>query len=73
VALRLAVPAGGILTHAATDIWNNADEFHYSFKTLTGSGTIEAQVLSVENTNGWAKAGLMIRETLDVGSKFIAV
>ena len=61
------------ITAAGTDIWNNADEFHYAFKTLTDSGSIEAQVLSVENTNGWAKAGVMIRETLDAGSKFAAV
>jgi len=61
------------ITAAGTDIWNNTDEFHYAFKTLTDSGSIEAQVLSVENTNGWAKAGVMIRETLDVGSKFAAV
>ena len=61
------------MTAAGTDIWNNADEFHYAFKTLTNGGSIEAQVLSVENTNGWAKAGVMIRETLDAGSKFVAV
>ena len=61
------------ITAVGADIWNNADEFHYAFKTLTDSGSIEAQVLSVENTNSWAKAGVMIRETLDAGSKFAAV
>jgi hypothetical protein len=30
-------------------------------------------VLSVDNTNPWAKAGVMIRETLEPGSKFAAV
>ena len=67
-------PAGTYtITAAGTDIWNNADEFHYAFRTLTDSGSIDAQVLSVDNTNGWAKAGVMIRETLDAGSKFAAV
>jgi hypothetical protein len=61
------------MTAAGVDIWNAADEFHYAFKTLAGAGSIEAQVLSVQNTNGWAKAGVMIRETLDAGSKFAAV
>ncbi|MHC4330920.1 MAG: LamG domain-containing protein [Planctomycetota bacterium] len=61
------------ITATGGDIWNDADEFHYAFKTLTGVGSIEAQVLSVENTNNWAKAGVMIRETLDPGSKFAAV
>jgi len=61
------------MTAAGADIWGQADQFHYAFKTLTGVGTIEAQVLSVDNTDPWAKAGVMIRETLDAGSKFAAV
>ena len=61
------------ITATGADIWNQADQFHYAFKMLTGVGTIEAQVLSVGNTDPWAKAGVMIRETLDAGSKFAAV
>jgi hypothetical protein len=65
----------GTYTMTATggDIWNDADEFHYAFKTLTGAGSIVAQVLSVDDTDPWAKAGVMIRETLGAGSKFAAV
>ena len=61
------------MTAAGADIWNDADEFHYAFKMLNGSGSMEAQVLSVQNTDPWAKAGGMIRETLEAGSKFAAV
>jgi hypothetical protein len=61
------------MTASGTDIWNTADEFHYAFKQLNGIGSITARVESVENTNPWAKAGVMIRETLDPGSKFAAV
>ena len=61
------------ITATGADIWNAADEFHYAFKTLTGPGSIVAQVLSVDNTDPWAKSGIMIRETLDAGSKFAAV
>ena len=61
------------MTATGADIWTYADEFHYAFKMLTGVGSIEAKVLSVDNTDPWAKAGVMIRETLDVGSKFAAV
>jgi len=57
------------MTGSGADIWNQSDEFHYSYKTLTGQGSIQAQVLSVDNTNVWAKAGVMIRETLDPDSK----
>jgi hypothetical protein len=67
----------GTFTMAASgvDVWGNADQFHYAFKTLTGAGSIVAKVQSVQNTNAWAKAGVMIRETLDAGSKhaFVAV
>jgi hypothetical protein len=67
-------PAGTYtMTASGADIWNDADEFHYAYKTLTGVGSIQAQVLSVDNTDPWAKAGVMIRETLEPGSKFAAV
>jgi len=57
------------MTASGTDIWGTADEFHFAYKMLTGAGTIVARVDSVQNTNVWAKAGVMIRETLDPGSK----
>jgi hypothetical protein len=56
------------MTGSGADIWGTADQFHFAFKTLTGAGSIVARVNSVENTNGWAKAGVMIRETLDADS-----
>ena len=61
------------ITATGWDIAGTADAFHYAYKTLTGVGSIEAQVLSVGNTDQWAKAGVMIRETLEAGSKFAAV
>ena len=67
-------PAGTYtMTATGTDIWGSADQFHFAFKMLTGVGSIQAKVLSVGNTDVWAKAGMMIRETLDPGSKFAAV
>ena len=61
------------ITATGADIAGTADQFHYAYKTLTGVGSIEARVLSVGDTDQWAKAGVMIRETLDAGSKFAAV
>ena len=61
------------MTSTGADIWFAADEFHYAYKILSGVGSIQAQVLSVDNTDPWAKAGVMIRETLDDDSKFAAV
>jgi len=63
-------PAGTYtMTDASVDIFGTADQFHFAFKMLTGPGSIVARVNSVQNTNVWAKAGVMIRETLDAGSK----
>jgi hypothetical protein len=67
------------MTGSGDDIWNMPDyagagdgnyhdEFHFAYKTLTGAGTIIARVDSVSDTHDWAKAGVMIRETLDANS-----
>jgi hypothetical protein len=66
-------PAGTYtMTASGADIWNvngvEADEFHFAYKTLTGAGSIVAKVNSVQNTNAWAKAGVMIRESLSPDS-----
>jgi len=57
------------MTGSGADIWNvdgvEADEFHFAYKMLNGAGSIVAKVESIDNTNNWAKAGVMIRETLD--------
>jgi hypothetical protein len=57
------------MTGSGADIWAvngvEADEFHFAYKILTGEGSIIAKVESMQNTNEWAKAGVMIRETLD--------
>jgi len=62
-------PAGiYTMTGSGTDIWDVADEFHFAYKTLTGVGSIVARIQSVDNTNNWAKAGVMIRQSLEPGS-----
>jgi hypothetical protein len=56
------------MTASSGDIWGQSDQFHFAYKMLTGAGSIIARVNSVDNTTGWAKAGVMIRETLDPDS-----
>ncbi|MHC4704143.1 MAG: LamG domain-containing protein, partial [Planctomycetota bacterium] len=56
------------MTASGADIWGTSDEFHFAYKQLNGVGTIIAKVESVTNTHNWAKAGVMIRETLAPGS-----
>ncbi|MCL5282434.1 MAG: discoidin domain-containing protein [Planctomycetes bacterium] len=57
------------MSSSGTDIWNNGDEFRFAYKQLNGNGSITAKVDSLVNTNAWAKAGVMIRESLEAGSK----
>ena len=56
------------VTGSGADIWGNADAFHYAYFLATNDCTIIARVTSVENTDPWAKAGVMIRSTLAAGS-----
>ena len=51
------------------DIWNAADAFHFVYQSVSGDATIVARVVSVQNTDPWAKAGVMIRESVNSNSK----
>jgi regulation of enolase protein 1 (concanavalin A-like superfamily) len=55
---------------AGADIWNSSDAFRFNYQKLTGDGSIVARVTSQQNTDPWAKAGIMLRETLATNSKF---
>src|SRR5262249_26661747 len=55
------------------DIWRTSDQFDYAYQTSTGDVTITARVASQQNTNAWAKAGVMIRETTDAASDYVFV
>jgi RHS repeat-associated protein len=59
-------PGTGTVTVSASgaDIWNTSDQFRYAYFTLTGDGSLTAKVTSQTNTDGWAKAGVMLRDSL---------
>jgi regulation of enolase protein 1 (concanavalin A-like superfamily) len=54
---------------AGADIWNTADQFHFVYQQMSGDVEVVARVRSLVNTNTWAKAGVMIRESLTAGSR----
>jgi hypothetical protein len=54
---------------SGADIESNLDQFHYVYQPVTGDVTIIARLASLQPTDPWAKAGVMIRETLDPDSK----
>jgi len=65
---------GQILMNAVgEDIWDSADEFRFAYKSLSGDGAVVARVDSLLNSDPWAKAGVMIRESLEPGSKHAMV
>jgi regulation of enolase protein 1 (concanavalin A-like superfamily) len=57
------------VTGSGADIWNRADGFRYRYQAWTGDGEITARVTGLTETHGWAKAGLMFRETLAANSR----
>ncbi|HZE98511.1 MAG TPA: PQQ-dependent sugar dehydrogenase [Planctomycetota bacterium] len=69
--------AGGTSTvkGSGADIWGTMDAFHFLYRPLAGDGTLTARVSSVQNTDVWAKAGVMVRDALAPDSRhaFMAI
>lgn len=67
--------AGGVFTvvSSGSDIWSTSDAFRYTSQTLVGDGSIVARVATIENTAGWAKVGVMIRESTAANSRHAMV
>lgn len=55
------------------DIWNAADAFHFVDQPVSGISEIRARVTSLESTDPWAKAGVMLRESTNAGAVNAAV
>lgn len=51
------------------DIWGSQDQFHFYYQQVDGNTEIIARVSGLQATNSWAKAGVMIRESLSAGSR----
>lgn len=68
---------GGIfrVRGTGTNVLADGDSFHFLCKRVTGESEIVARVLHVQNTDPWAQAGLMFRESLaaDARHVFLAV
>src|SRR5882672_1872766 len=60
-----ALGSGFQVSASGDDIWNSADAFRFVYRPLSGDGEITAEVDSLNPTDAWAKAGVMIRETLN--------
>ena len=56
---------------SGADIYGTTDAFRFVYRSLNGDGEIRARVVSLPNTNAWAKAGVMIRENLSANSNHV--
>ena len=76
-----ATPAGGqslsggawTISGGGGDIWGVNDQFRFIDAPASGDGTVSAEVTSQQATNPWAKAGVMMRSTVDPASPYYAV
>ena len=59
------------LDGAGSDAFGSNDQFHYVYQTLNGDGTIIARVRYQTNSNSWAKAGVMIKQSATTGASFV--
>jgi outer membrane protein assembly factor BamB len=55
------------------DIWGAKDEFHYTAETMPADGTISARITSQQDTDPWAKAGLMFRAGTGEAAPYYAI
>ena len=64
-----SAPGTFSVTGAGEAIWGNADQFQYVYQPIQGDTEITARVASLQATNAGAKAGVMIRESLNTGAR----
>jgi regulation of enolase protein 1 (concanavalin A-like superfamily) len=56
---------------AGADAYGKNDQFHSVYQSLAGDGTIIARVRYQTNSDPWAKAGLMIKQSPTAGAAFV--
>ncbi len=61
------------LQGSGADIWGNDDTFSFVSQTLSGDCVITARLVSMSNTDYWAKVGLMVRESNAAGAKNVSL
>jgi len=64
-------PGQYLISSNTADIWGTSDNFRFVYKKLNGDGAVSAKVLGVTGGSAtWAKAGVMIRESLAPSSPY---
>src|SRR5260221_399374 len=58
---------------SGSDIWGTFDQFRYAWQSLASDGSVSAHITAQANTDAWAKAGVMLRQSTDPGSPYYAI
>lgn len=58
------------INSSGMDVWNTADDFYFIYQAVCGDFEITTKMESMKNSGTWAKAGLMVRESLLPSSMF---
>jgi hypothetical protein len=58
---------------AGADIWGTQDAFNFFYEAFNGDGGVQARILSLDNTDTFAKAGVMIRASTDSSSAHVTL
>jgi hypothetical protein len=52
-----------------SDIWGSSDGFNFAYEMKTNDFDVVVRQKDIKHTSTWAKGGLMVRETLEAGSR----
>jgi regulation of enolase protein 1 (concanavalin A-like superfamily) len=52
------------VTGSGSDIWGQQDQFNFVYQALSGDVDVSARIAALQGSSSWAKAGVMIRDSL---------
>lgn len=59
------------ISGSGADIWGTADAFRYVYTPVSGTAELTVRVATQTASNPWAKAGIMIRQSLAANAPFV--
>jgi hypothetical protein len=66
-------PGGVDVAGGGAEVGGTSDQFQFSYQLRTGDFDQRVRLEGLSLTDPWAEAGLMVRETLEPGSRFASV
>ena len=60
-----------VVTGAGADVWGPTQQCHFAYLPSEGESRTVVRVRSLTPTDQWAKAGLMLRESLQADSRYV--